>query len=329
MYNASIGNLESASSTRTEKNRLSNFFKIPSLIPNQTNDSDVIEAVDNKKSKFSNLTNSINKSQTVVAMFDYQAKNDDELTLRPGQNIQVLSQDPGLSGDEGWWAGKIGNRLGVFPRNFVSAKKQLPGAKNSYQPLPDDYSPLESKYDACEKSVLEVVIKDDKADFDFANVKVIHKEELDLKHPVGFGGFGNVFLGYYQGRKVAIKEFRHCTSNDEEFLRSVKEEAATFAMGLSHKNIIGFEGLCLTRELPCIVLEFAEGGALNKCLKDRILPPNIIVKWALQIASGMNYLHAAFDKPIIHRDLKSSNGKFLFSISKHSLYKVIEQHYSI
>jgi len=284
------------------------FFKIPSLISNQTNENNVAETVVQKIGRLSKQgTSSMNKSETVVVMFDYQAKNDDELTLRPGQNIQVLSQDPGLSGDEGWWAGKIGNRLGVFPRNFVSAKKQLPGAKNSYQPLPDDYSPLESKYDVGEKPVLEVVAKKDKADFEFANVEVIHKEELDVQNAVGFGGFGTVYLGYYKNRKVAVKEFRHCASNDEEFLRSVKEEASTYAMGLSHKNIIGFEGLCLTRELPSIVLEFAEGGTLNKCLKDRILPPNIIVKWALQIASGMNYLHAAFDKPIIHRDLKSSN----------------------
>jgi len=45
---------------------------------------------------------------------------EDELDLRVGQIVWVLSKDESISGDYGWWTGKIGDRVGIFPANYVT-----------------------------------------------------------------------------------------------------------------------------------------------------------------------------------------------------------------
>uniref|UniRef100_A0A8C4QCM0 mitogen-activated protein kinase kinase kinase n=1 Tax=Eptatretus burgeri TaxID=7764 RepID=A0A8C4QCM0_EPTBU len=57
-----------------------------------------------------------------TAAFDYDASAEDELTLRRGDQVEVLSKDAKVSGDEGWWTGKILDRVGIFPSNYVTRK---------------------------------------------------------------------------------------------------------------------------------------------------------------------------------------------------------------
>lgn len=57
-------------------------------------------------------------------------------------------------------------------------------------------------------------------------------------------------------------------------------------------------------------MEFAKGGSLNRVLNGQKISPEILVNWAQQVADGMNYLHTSAPISVIHRDLKSSNGKW-------------------
>jgi hypothetical protein len=50
----------------------------------------------------------------VEALFEYTPENADELALAAGDIVQVLKKDDG-----GWWEGKIDERTGWFPDNFV------------------------------------------------------------------------------------------------------------------------------------------------------------------------------------------------------------------
>lgn len=45
---------------------------------------------------------------------------EDELDLKVGQIVWVLSKDESISGDYGWWTGKIGDKVGIFPANYVT-----------------------------------------------------------------------------------------------------------------------------------------------------------------------------------------------------------------
>ena len=53
------------------------------------------------------------------ALLDYDAKLQDELTRKRGTAVEVITKDPKISGTDGWWTGKVNNKVGVFPSNFV------------------------------------------------------------------------------------------------------------------------------------------------------------------------------------------------------------------
>ncbi|XP_029424792.1 mitogen-activated protein kinase kinase kinase 21 isoform X3 [Nannospalax galili] len=223
-----------------------------------------------------------------AALYDYDARGEDELSLRRGQLVQVLSQDAAVSGDQGWWAGQVQRRLGIFPASYVAPCHQV---SSPALPPPRPCSPVH-------------------VDF----------EHLELKELIGAGGFGQVYRATWQGQEVAVKAARRDPEQDAAAAaESVRREARLFSM-LRHPNIIELRGVCLTQPHLCLVLEFARGGALNRALATAAsnpstpgqhrrfnIPPHVLVNWAVQIARGMLYLHEEAVVPILHRDLKSSN----------------------
>uniref|UniRef100_A0A8C9Y0X0 Mitogen-activated protein kinase kinase kinase n=1 Tax=Sander lucioperca TaxID=283035 RepID=A0A8C9Y0X0_SANLU len=217
-----------------------------------------------------------------TAAYDYEASGEDELSLRRGDVVEVLSKDAAISGDEGWWTGKINHRVGIFPSNYVTyqpAIYRLPatsGSVGAREEVPS--SPVQIPF-----------------------------SELVLEEIIGVGGFGKVYRGTWKDQELAVKAARQDPDEDiTATAASVKQEAKLFSM-LQHPNIIKLEGVCLEEPNLCLVMEYARGGTLNRALTGRRIPPHILVNWAVQIARGMLYLHEEAVVPIIHRDLKSSN----------------------
>ncbi|XP_055841361.1 mitogen-activated protein kinase kinase kinase-like isoform X2 [Episyrphus balteatus] len=210
-----------------------------------------------------------------TALYDYEAQGEDELSLNRGQIVCVLSMDSNISGDEGWWTGKIGDKVGIFPSNFVTNEDPMlvnvPSSIGEIQPLEIAY------------------------------------EELDVQEVIGVGGFCKVHRGFYGHEEVAVKAARQGPDEDIEITReNVLQEAKLF-WALKHENIVALRGVCLKPPKLCLVMEYARGGSLNRILAGRKIPPHVLVNWAIQIACGMNYLHNEAPLSIIHRDLKSSN----------------------
>ncbi|XP_039190195.1 mitogen-activated protein kinase kinase kinase 9 isoform X4 [Crotalus tigris] len=225
-----------------------------------------------------------------TAVFEYEACGEDELSLRPGDVVQVLSRDSQVSGDEGWWTGQIDQRVGIFPSNYVtSSAGSSSGRRLCLQE--GRRSDLQASYPASPAiQLLEI---------DFS--------ELILEEIIGIGGFGKVYRAIWFGKEVAVKAARYDPDEDiSEAIENVHQEAKLFAM-LKHPNIIALKGVCLKEPNLCLIMEFARGGSLNRVLSGKRIPPDILVNWAVQIAEGMNYLHEEAIVPIIHRDLKSSN----------------------
>lgn len=54
--------------------------------------------------------------EQVRVIFSYQAQNDDELTIKEGDLITVISKD---NEDVGWWKGELNGRIALFPDNFI------------------------------------------------------------------------------------------------------------------------------------------------------------------------------------------------------------------
>ncbi|KAK5853322.1 hypothetical protein PBY51_007118 [Eleginops maclovinus] len=69
--------------------------------------------------------------------FAFEATNEDELTIKEGDVLHILSKD---TGEPGWWRGEIGGREGVFPDNFVTvvsdAEKETPTSRGSVRSSP-------------------------------------------------------------------------------------------------------------------------------------------------------------------------------------------------
>ncbi|XP_065158014.1 mitogen-activated protein kinase kinase kinase 11 isoform X4 [Atheta coriaria] len=213
-------------------------------------------------------------SSLCTALYDYAAQGEDELSLSKGQIVEVLSDDAKISGDEGWWTGKIGDKVGIFPANFVAYDDLIDG-NNS---LINDIHPIE---------------------LDFS--------ELRLQEVIGVGGFGKVYRGQWKDHEVAVKAARQDPDLEISVTKeNVIKEAKLFCL-LNHENIVSLEGVCLTEPNLCLVLEYCRGGSLNRVLSGKKIRPDVLVDWAIQIAKGMYYLHNQAPVALIHRDLKSSN----------------------
>ena len=52
--------------------------------------------------------------EKVKALFNFDAREEDELTLKKGDIVNVYGKV-----DDGWWMGQVGDRVGRFPSNYV------------------------------------------------------------------------------------------------------------------------------------------------------------------------------------------------------------------
>ncbi|KAH0620676.1 hypothetical protein JD844_021354 [Phrynosoma platyrhinos] len=249
-----------------------------------------------------------------TAVFEYEACGEDELSLRPGDVVTVLSQDAQVSGDEGWWTGQIEQRVGIFPSNYVttaaSKSRLCRGSAAAAAAELRSVNPVVFLIMTHSNFLILITAVNEEIKLPKTfPVLEIDFSELVLEEIIGIGGFGKVYRAVWIGEEVAVKAARYDPDEDiSEAIENVRQEAKLFAM-LKHPNIIALKGVCLKEPNLCLIMEFARGGSLNRVLSGKRIPPDILVNWAVQIAGGMNYLHDEAIVPIIHRDLKSSNSK--------------------
>ncbi|XP_060204843.1 serine/threonine/tyrosine-protein kinase HT1-like [Lycium barbarum] len=133
--------------------------------------------------------------------------------------------------------------------------------------------------------------------------------QLYIGNKFASGRHSRIYRGVYKHREVAIK----LISQPEEdgnlatFLEKQFTSEVALLLRLKHPNIITFIAACKKPPVFCIITEYLPGGSLRKYLHQQepySVPLNIVVKLALDIAHGMQYLHA---EGILHRDLKSEN----------------------
>ncbi|XP_059837565.1 CD2-associated protein isoform X1 [Hypanus sabinus] len=81
------------------------------------------------------------KVEYCKGVFAYEATNPDELSIKEGDHILLISKD---TGDRGWWKGELNGKQGVFPDNFVvmvsEAGREViaaPKAPSKLPPKPD------------------------------------------------------------------------------------------------------------------------------------------------------------------------------------------------
>jgi len=131
--------------------------------------------------------------------------------------------------------------------------------------------------------------------------------------PISGSDTADVYLGRYEGRKVALKRFRIFmrTEHERRLHRTFYREAAKWK-DLQHKNVLPFLGIDLTDHARtwCVVTPWMTHGNIRNfitTLKDSHLfdiDSLRLNKWLTQIAKGLAYLHAHH---IVHGNLWGRN----------------------
>ncbi|KAI5683425.1 hypothetical protein M9H77_04653 [Catharanthus roseus] len=133
--------------------------------------------------------------------------------------------------------------------------------------------------------------------------------ELYIGNKFASGRHSRIYRGIYKQRDVAIKLISQPEEDGDlaSFLEKQFTSEVALLLRLNHPNIITFIAACKKPPVFCIITEYLAGGSLRKFLHQQepySLPLNLVLKLALDIAHGMQYLHA---QGILHRDLKSEN----------------------
>ena len=160
-------------------------------------------------------------------------------------------------------------------------------------------------------------------------------KELKFLKKIGEGGFGEVYLGLWNEKKVAIKKISfinkkekdpfHLKKNSKDYqnkinnnfnlksilLKFIKE--IDIISNLRHPNIVLFMGASISNNNCYLITEYIENGNLFDLLHKKKLPIEInfnkfdikfTTNLAYEIALSIKYLHS---RNITHCDLKSSN----------------------
>ncbi|XP_071521753.1 protein vav isoform X2 [Panulirus ornatus] len=59
---------------------------------------------------------------TAVVKFSYKGKGPNHLSLEPGQRVVIMSRE---GENRGWWKGRIGSRVGYFPKEYVTIENEV------------------------------------------------------------------------------------------------------------------------------------------------------------------------------------------------------------
>ena len=130
----------------------------------------------------------------------------------------------------------------------------------------------------------------------------IEIDHLQILTKIAFSTFGNVYKGLYYGQDVAIKIIKDVLENRQlhnEFMQEV-----SIMKKIRHKNVVQFYGASTVRPNLCILFEYMEGGSVHDYLRKGPLSKMEVLRIALDVARGMDYLHR---RHIVHRDLKAAN----------------------
>lgn len=133
----------------------------------------------------------------------------------------------------------------------------------------------------------------------------IDAKELDFTNSIELSK-GTFHISSWRGIQVAVKKFGEDVVADEDKVSAFRDELALLQK-MRHPNVVQFLGAVTQSSPMMIVTEYLPKGDLREYLNRKgALKPTKALRFAMDIARGMNYLHE-HKEAIIHRDLEPSN----------------------
>ncbi|HSA93341.1 MAG TPA: protein kinase [Terriglobales bacterium] len=126
-----------------------------------------------------------------------------------------------------------------------------------------------------------------------------------IEAQIGAGGMGVVYRAQDEslGRAVALKLVSERFMADRKARKRLIDEARN-ASALNHPNICTIFEVGEADGHTYIAMEHVEGRTLNGIVLGQGLPPETLLRYAVQIADALAHAH---QRGVIHRDLKSAN----------------------
>ena len=150
----------------------------------------------------------------------------------------------------------------------------------------------------------------------------IDYDEIKKERPINKGGMGELYLGEWQGKQIALKKTKlNFIKNNFVSNKFIKE--INIIASMRHPNILLFMGVTIDNNTYYMITEYLPSGSLHEYLhlskknKNNPLTYKQKIKIALQIAIAVKYIHS---RQILHCDLKSGN----ILIDKHFNIKLID-----
>jgi serine/threonine protein kinase len=130
---------------------------------------------------------------------------------------------------------------------------------------------------------------------------------------LGKGAMGNVYLveRIKDNRRFVVKElfFTPQAGLDPSTAKEIFFREAEFIAKFDHKGLPKMYGVFSQDEKDYLVMDYIEGKTLEEIINNSEEPikEDDAIKWTVDIASILDYLHNSFHQPVVYRDLKPSN----------------------
>ena len=184
---------------------------------------------------------------------------------------------------------------------------------HAFQLLNEKFSSMRYEFSKKMQLIIEQKLKIEDSSKGILSRYCIPRSHIRIESCIGRGANGEVWVGYCNGAKVAVKSLYFDESKIENAIQFFKTESQLMVSlqdgGVAHPNIAQLLYVCWESELS-IVLEYYPLGSLDKVFQlcSNSANPKCIApafsSIAIGICQGMQYLH---DMHVLHRDLKPAN----------------------
>ena len=135
--------------------------------------------------------------------------------------------------------------------------------------------------------------------------------KYEVRHEIGRGGMGYVYLGYDQslGREIAIKVLPEEANTEQSFIDRFRTEARAMA-ALDHPNIVPVYAIGQHARFHYFVMKRLDGRTVAQQLAARVeqgsdgLDVGEVKRILVEVCRGLEHAHA---RALIHRDIKPGN----------------------